>query len=114
MDKPGTCPNIEFADVTARIISRKLKQAGFARFSAKYSVYGYDKQCEGFGVSRLGYSNRISIRWTTTDQYSHHNEAYKARRKLKRQEIGDFLKQCGYDIEITDHTMYVYCQSSGA
>ena len=85
-------PNIESAVVTARVISRLLRKAGFRMADTSNRF----RWTEGFHVSRVGCSRHITIDYHIADHYLPHKveDVERRREALKRMEA--FLAGRGY------------------
>ena len=91
-------PNIESAAVTARCISRLLKKNGFP-VSTNVDKY---TSTEGCYVSRIGYSNSVSINYYTnmnTIYTKSKAEAHKKKAEEALSKVRQFLTECGYVFE---------------
>jgi hypothetical protein len=104
-------PSTQNAAGVARRVSRLLKEAGFQKFDAKYSPYGYDKDSEGFSVSRAGYLPLVTIHWSSTNQY--HSEATLAFKRQKERQMKHYLESKGYTFT-TEGIIGIQCEESGA
>ena len=104
-------PNIRSASVTARVISRMLKKAGFTR--ADTSNKNYYKWTEGFCVNRvfvrvsmvcgrLGFGNTVCIHYKTPDRLTRQEFIEKAR---------TLLLEKGYEFDTKyTHGLYINCE----
>lgn len=98
-------PNLDSAAVTARVISRLLKKAGFrmADTSDRY------RWTEGFHVSRVGYSRHVQV--------DYHNGTWNPmpEQKQKRRDamalMAAFLTERGYVRDETIGGYYIACKS---
>jgi len=107
MNKPST----QNAAGVARRISRLLKEAGYSKFDAKYSPYGYDKDSEGFSVSRAGYLALVTVNWTSTNQRP--NDRTRAFKREKEAEMKAYLETLGY-VFTTEGIIGIQCEENGA
>lgn len=107
MNKPST----QNAAGVARRISRLLREAGFPKFDAKYSPYGYDKDSEGFSVSRAGYLALVTVNWTSTNQYP--DSGSRAAKHNHELNMRRYLETLGY-IFTTKGIIGIQCEDNGA
>lgn len=90
-------PNIESAAITARVISRRLKAAGFEMAEVVSNKY-----TRGFTVHRVGCSRSVSLyfsvgKWTTNQPISISEEG-----KMRSSEYArarKYLTECGYEFD---------------
>jgi hypothetical protein len=101
MSKVKKAPNIESAAVTARVISARLRKAGFlmADTSDRYAW------TEGFHVSRVGYSKDVSIGYHIP-RYRKPEDITRARECYIK--VREFLTAAGYVVEMPG--CYVTCE----
>lgn len=86
-------PNTESAATVARVVSRRLRKAGFlmADTSDRYSW------TEGFHVSRVGYSNLVNVSYHIPHSSLRLAENAAKRRKA-HDEVRRFLEDAGYTL----------------
>lgn len=96
-------PNVESAAVTARVISRLLRNAGF-KMADKSERHAWT---EGLTVNRVGYSRNIDVDcWLPT--HLTRNDDARARRREARDKARAFLKEKGYTFD--SQTGWVICE----
>ena len=100
-------PNTYSASVTARVISRMLRKAGFtmADTSDRYSW------TEGFYVRRVGFSNKVSIDYhlPQSSRFSRPTD-YKQIRIDNNDKARTFLLEKGYQFDPKYSGLWITCE----
>jgi len=97
-------PNVESATVTARVISRMMRRAGFQMADTSDRF----RWTEGYHVSRVGCSNMVSIDYHVEGHYLPLKPEQVARRQEARAKLDAWLKERGYERE--QGTGYIKCK----
>ena len=97
-------PNIETATVTARILSRIIRKAGFdmANTSDRYNW------TEGVYVRRIGLSRTISIGYHIPHKYD--SDTVKEYRRQLIQKLRLYLQSRGYVLDDTSGGIHITCK----
>jgi hypothetical protein len=88
---PSKKPNLESAVVTARVLSRLMRKAGFVMANTRNSR----SWTEGFHVHRVGCGNFVSIGYSDGPR-SLKTDGHAARRREAWQKLEAFLVERGY------------------
>ena len=98
-------PNIRSASVTARVISRMLKKAGFTMADTSNNY----KWTEGFHVKSLGFSNTVCVDYYTPNRLTQQEYIEMMRENIEKART--LLLEKGYEFDPKyAHSLYINCE----
>ena len=98
-------PNIRSASVTARVISRMLKKAGFTMADTS-DMY---KWTEGFHVKRVGFSNTVCVDYFTPNRLTQQEYIEMMRENIEKART--LLLEKGYEFDSKPYFgLYIKCE----